>query len=101
MPNFEKNGKHQQEPKVDQRGEADLETCEHLALSTMVPDEKPEMLPAIREPMVAPFLLDQFRRDLKHNLFEIENKEGSKHCNSIFACFVQLAFQFRQFGRQA
>ena len=55
------------------------------------PDEKSEVLRAIREPVIVPVLLDQCRRALKRNFFEIENKEGHKYCNSNFARFAQLA----------
>ena len=65
---------------------------ERLTLGATGPDEKPEILRASREPEIVPFSLDQFRCALKHNLFEIDNKEGSKHYNSIFACFTQLTF---------
>ena len=65
---------------------------ERLVFGAMDTDEKPEMLHANREPVFAPFSLDQFRRALKRNLFEIENEEGSKHYNSIFVCFMQLTF---------
>ena len=73
-------------------GEADLAMRERLMFGAMDPDEKPEMLCANREPVFAPFSLDQFRRALKRNLFEIENEEGSKHCNSIVTCFMPLTF---------
>ena len=73
-------------------GEADLVTCECLVLGAMGCYEKPEALRAKREPEFAPFSLDQFRRALTRNLLEIENEEGSKCCNSIFARFVQWTF---------
>ena len=69
-------------------GEADLATRERLMFGAMDPDEKPETLHANREPVFAPFSLDQFRRALKRNLFEIENEEGSKYHNLFFTCFM-------------
>ena len=65
---------------------------ERLMFGAMDPYEKPETLCAKREPVFVPFSLDQFRRALKRNFFEIENEEGSKYCNSIFACLMQLTF---------
>ena len=69
-------------------GEADLAAWKRLVIGAMDPDEKPEMLCTNREPVLVPFSLDQFRRALKRNLFEIENEEGSKRHNPIFTCFM-------------
>ena len=65
---------------------------ERLMFGAMDPDEKPETLHANREPVFVPFSLDQFRRALKRNLFEIENEEESKCHNLIFMCFMRLTF---------
>ena len=65
---------------------------ERLVLGAMDPDEKRETLCANRELVFVPFSLDQFRRALKHNLFEIKNDEASKDCNLMFACFHVISF---------
>ena len=44
---------------------------ERLMFGVMDPDEKHETLHANRESVCVPFSLDQFRRTLKRNLFEI------------------------------
>ena len=68
--------------------EANLSMRERLFIGAIDPDEKPETLCVDREPVLAPFSLDQSRRALNLNVLEIENEEGSEHWNSIFRCFM-------------
>ena len=61
--------------------EACYATREFLLLGAMGLDEKPEILRASRYPVLENYSLDHFHHALKHDLLEIDNEGGSKHCN--------------------
>ena len=87
MPSFKKIASTSKNRRHNKEKEANQAACECIVLGTMGTNDKPEALCSIRDPVLIPLSLDQFRRVLKRNFLEIENEEERKYCNSMFACF--------------